>query len=174
MSFPVSLSNLTWDCKQNGWVDSGLVSSYARQYPEVPFPTAVSSLPPIVIDPMGSNLLGLTVYNPDLVFKDLGKSVSITAGTYKLNSLGIRGDSLAVAPGITTAGTLGQGNTASIVYKNVDISSAFFMRDSSSVNPGPGTTRDVALYIRILENFSGHRALELPPLTCRVLFSPEF
>lgn len=174
MSFPVSLSNLTWDCKQNGWVDSGLVSSYARQYPEVPFPTAVSSLPPIVIDPTGSNLLGLTVYNPDFVFKDLGKSVSITAGTYKLNSLGIQGDKLSVAPGITTAGTLGQGNTTSIVYKNVDISPAFFMRDSSSVNPGPGTTRDVALYIRIFENSSGQRVLELPPLTCRVLFSPEF
>lgn len=174
MSFPVSLSNLTWDCKQNGWVDSGLVSSYARQYPEVPFPTAVSSLPPIVIDPMGSNLLRLTVYNPDFVFKDLGKSVSITAGTYKLNSLGIRGDALAVAPGITTAGALGQGNTLNIIYKNVDISSAFFMRDSSSVNPGPGTTRDVALYIRIFEIFSEQRVLELPPLTCRVLFSPEF
>lgn len=174
MSFPVSLSNLTWDCKQNGWVDSGLVSSYAQQYPEVPFPTAVSSLPPIVIDPTGSNLLGLTVYNPDFVFKDLGKSVSITAGTYKLNSLGIQGDKLAVAPGIITAGTLGQGNTTSIVYKNVDISPAFFMRDSSSVNPGPGTTRDVALYIRIFENSSGQRVLELPPLTCRVLFSPEF
>lgn len=174
MLFPVSLSNLTWDCKQNGWVDSGLASSYAQQYPEVPFPTAVSSLPPVVVDPRSSNLLGLTVYNPDFVFNDLGKSVSITAGTYKLNSLGVRGEKLAVAPGITAAGTLGQGNTLSTVYKNVDISSAFFMRDSSSVNPGPGTTRDLSLYIRLAENSSGQRVLELPPLICRVLFSAEF
>lgn len=174
MLFPVSLSNLTWDCKQNGWVDSGLASSYAQQYPEVPFPTAVSSLPPVVVDPAASNLLGLTVYNPDFLFEDMGRLVSVTAGTYKLNSLGIRGDKLAVAPGITAAGTLGQGNTLSIVYKNVDISSAFFMRDSSSVNPGPGTTRDVALYIRLIESAPGQRVLELPPLTCRVLLSPEF
>lgn len=174
MLFPVALSNLTWDCKQNGWVDSGLVSSYAQQYAEVPFPAAVSSLPPIVVDPMSSNLLGLTVYNPDFVFNDLGRSVSITAGTYKLNSLGIQGEKLAVAPGITAAGTIGLGNTLSIVYKNVDISSAFFMRDSSSVNPGPGTTRDLSLYIRLTENSSDQRVLELPPLTCRVLLSPEF
>lgn len=174
MLFPVALSNLTWDCKQNGWVDSGLVSSYALQYPEVPLPAAVSSLPPIVVDPMSSNLLGLTVYNPNFVFNDLGKSVSITAGTYKLNSLGIQGEKLAVAPGITAAGTIGIDNTLSIVYKNVDISSAFFMRDSSSVNPGPGTTRDLSLYIRLTENSSGQRVLELPPLTCRVLFSAEF
>lgn len=174
MLFPVALSNLTWDCKQNGWVDSGLVSSYAQQYAEVPFPAAVSSLPPIVVDPMSSNLLGLTVYNPDFVFNDLGRSVSITAGTYKLNSLGIQGEKLAVTPGITAAGTIGLGNTLSIVYKNVDISSAFFMRDSSSVNPGPGTTRDLSLYIRLTENSSGQRVLELPPLTCRVLFSAEF
>lgn len=174
MLFPVSLSNLTWDCKQNGWVDSGLASSYAQQYPEVPFPTAVSSLPPVVVDPMSSNLLGLTVYNPDFVFNDLGKSVSITAGTYKLNSLGVRGEKLAVAPGITAAGTMGQGNTLNMVYKGIEIGSAFAMRDSSSINPGPGTYRDVALYIRITENSSGQRVLELPPLTCRVLFSPEF
>lgn len=179
MSFSASLANLTFDCTQNGWVDSDLVSVYTRQYPSVPFPRAVNYLPPVTVNPGTTANLILTIFNPRFVFVD-GRSVTISARTYAINSLGVRGAQIGECLGVVAQSSQVMGSgIPGYKYSGVDLTPAFWadpakMADTDpAINMGPGVYRDVALYITMTENDVARSRFVLPPITCRVFqFQP--
>lgn len=174
MSFSVSLADITFDVGQNGWVDPELISIYARQYPSVPFPPAVNTLPPITVNPGSSSKLSITIFNPRLIFDD-GRSVTVSAKTFARNTLGVRGTVIGTSPGVVVNGTqIYNSKITGYKYSGIDISPAFWANPAKmaetdpTINMGPGEYKEVDLYITMIENETTQARLVLPPLTCCV------